>query len=808
MSPQLYCKIQLINLIWLILYTQISLAHNSPNNSCHLHTSQILQNNNSYSNTFTTIHTQSDRIEINYPQNIQFIGNVNIQHNDNIVKSDKLTIFYYRNNHELYHATTLFADGNVHYHNNSIQIEGSSAQFDLNNKKNKFHNSKYHIYQPNIYGKAKYITQIKHNHYIILNQGGFTTCTSNTNSWYIRGSKIIYDHYTNNIDIWNAYLTIKNIPIFYSPYLSFSLNNKNILESYIPNIKHSAKHGLILKIPYPLIFSKYYSGIISPYYSSNSGIKLQTKIHYFFKLGSGSITADIISDNITQHPANYYSYNNILSKLYWKHNGFIYKKWYCNINYVSNNNSTFSSNNNTIQKKTKLPNDFIDQKIFFYYNNKHYKLNIAYLGNSNFHTNQTIKNNYFTYIASPQLELYIHFNIYKKLFYFQIFNQFSRFIPSHYLNPTSIRIHTEPKINFTINNPWIKFNAETKLKITHYQQNNINYYNNQKHKMNHLQNKVSRIIPQLKIQGSMIFQQKTNISKKYKHFLEPKLQYLYTPYYCQRNIGIYDTKFIHMTYNNLFHDSIYSGLDRIAPANQIKSTITARCFKKRNELFYISVGNLFNINQQKKVIYHNYDANKTYCHPYTSKFLLLSGIGHWNINNYWNIHSETQFHIPINKFSFSNLALEYNNTHHILQINYRYINSKYLKNTPILHNPLLYYQTISQIGTTIYYPLLKNWKISYSQHHNLKFNYIINQTIGIQRITPCWIISILFERKITDWNKTLNTHSYDKKIQFYFKINNSKSKFYQNPYKLLQSSMIPYINIYNINYITTLTHDI
>lgn len=767
-------------------YAQSLLAHAIKKSDYYINKiSKPIDNDQYLKKKYKTIHIESDITQMYYPEKIEFFGNVLIKQNKNVIETDKLTI--YHSNNVL--NTKLYAEGNVIYRNKNIVLTGLYAEFNLNNKNLDLHQGTYYISKPHIYGTANIIMQRNNNRYTIVKKGCFTSCISNDNHWNIVGSTIMFDCLNNNIHIWNACLKINKIPLFYSPYLLLFMNIDKKLSFCIPYIKYSSQSGLILKIPLPLIFSKNYSSAITPYYISNFGIGLNTKILYNIMVGTGVLKFNIMQDNIKNNKSNYLQN----SKLYWKHYGIINKKWKFNIDYLFKNNFK-KCTENINNKYSKFIKDYINQKAKCSYSNKHYKISIAYLGKLNSYKKNIVQNNC-SYSVAPQLEMYFFSNyMQKKSLNFQIFNQFSRFIPTNDKYPDSIRIHTEPIINFTINNSWIRYNTETKLKITHYQQNNINYYNI-KHKQHkkYLQNKVMRIIPQFKIEGKMIFQKKTNTIKKNKYFLEPKLQYLYIPYFFQENIGIYDTKAIYINHSNLFHGTKYSGLDRIAAANQITGNITVRCLNKKNDKFNIAVGQILNLIDSNKIIDNSNFKKKSCISAIIPKIeLCASGMGYWRINNYWTIYSEMQYNTTIQELSFGNAILEYINEKNVtFQTNYRYVNTKYFQKDYLDNTPLTKNRTISQLGITTYCPLKNNWIISCSHYYNIKSNTLIEQTIGIQRLTPCCSFSVMYEHSIIDWQNKLHINSYENKIQFHLNLFDIQSSVH----KILGSKMIPYQRI-------------
>ncbi|WP_236840110.1 LPS assembly protein LptD [Blochmannia endosymbiont of Camponotus nipponensis] len=735
------------------------------------------------------MYIQSDELEVFYPKKIQFSGHVTMKQNNNILTSDKLIISCNKKNELLYN--TLYACGHINYHNKHIVLTGSHAWIDLYNKNVDIHHGTYYLLTPHIYGTANSIMQRKNNRYTIIKEGKCTSCMADDNYWNITGSEMIYDNHKHNIDIWNACLKIKTIPIFYSPYLSLSLHKNNVLRRYIPSIKYSSKYGLIFKIPCPINFSKHYSGSISPFYTSNLGIQLETEIHYSLKPGTGLLILDIINNDKLYNKNFSKNYYNKHWQLYWKHNGIMNKKWHFCSNYISSTGSdNYIEHFNIPAVHTYPHNDHINQKILCNYSNKNWNASLAYFGITNIPT-KAVQNNC-NYNATPQLELnsYYYTNIKHRPFNLKLFHQLTQFTPTNYYFPKTIRIHTEPTVNFSINDYWGNFNTEAKLIITHYQQKNINHYNTTQCSNYHLQNIVNRIIPQFKINGKMIFKKSTHIPKKYKHFLEPKLQYLYIPYRFQDNIGMYDTDIMHIDHKKLFHENTYSGLDRIFPVNQITGDITMRCFKKKKEIFYASIGHIFNLKQ----------CNSKYCtttqrtmHKISDNILLFSGLGHWTINDHWKINTEMKYDMQHHALSFGTLILEYKGKNNqILQTNYRYTSKQYLVKILSNINEPIYQNTIAQLGILAGYPLIDHWKINCSYYHNLKTNQTIDQTIGIQYYTPCWDINIACERKIINWNNQLNHNTYDNKIRLDIKIYSSTTDFKSNSYKMLNIGTLPY----------------
>ncbi|WP_163360057.1 LPS assembly protein LptD, partial [Enterobacter hormaechei] len=88
----------------------------------------------------------------------------------------------------------------------------------------------------------------------------------------------------------------------------------------------------------------------------------------------------------------------------------------------------------------------------------------------------------------------------------------------------STRVHLEPTINLPVSNDWSSLNTEAKLMATHYQQKNLDWYNNRYG--TDLEESVNRVLPQFKMDGKLIFERDMGLlAEGYTQTLEPRMQY-------------------------------------------------------------------------------------------------------------------------------------------------------------------------------------------------------------------------------------------------------------------------------------------
>ncbi len=118
------------------------------------------------------------------------------------------------------------------------------------------------------------------------------------------------------------------------------------------------------------------------------------------------------------------------------------------------------------------------------------------------------------------------------------------------------------ELTFHYPHPAWFLNSEFKLMHTYYQQDNIKVGSA-------LSKTVNRTLPKVRFHGGINFDRHLSLfDNHYTQTIEPQIQYLYIPEKDQSNIGLYDTTKLQDDFNGLFRDKSFSGLDRVASANQ------------------------------------------------------------------------------------------------------------------------------------------------------------------------------------------------------------------------------------------------
>ncbi|WP_067497848.1 LPS assembly protein LptD [Candidatus Gullanella endobia] len=729
-----------------------------------------------------SVHIQSKKATANYPEHVLFSGNVNIYQDNSIITADEIQLIQHKTQNKKSFCT-ITATGNVNYSNNEIKLKGEKAWSNLNTKDTDIYQGKYQIANRQGRGDADAIKQRNNKRYTVLENGSFTSCLLEDNSWSIVGEEVIHDREEQITEIWNAFFKIGKLPVLYSPYLKIPFGNNRRSRFLIPYTKYGSNNGFELSLPFCLNIIQNYDVTITPKYISKRGTQIQTEFRYQTKSGKRLIELDWLPKKRIYRNEHISSNDNNNDRwlFYWHDNEIIDKVWRFNVDYTKVNNSTYF--NNLDSKYGSTTDNYNTQKFSFGYADENCDTALSYKKFQVFNTN---KNN--SYRAIPQFDITYYKNDIAP-FNFEIFSQATKFTNVNNSYPEGTRFHIEPKLNLLLSNNWGSLNTEAKLMATYYRQKNIDEYKKNINIDHQLKSSVIRILPQLKTNGRMIFERNMDFIQNYKQTLEPSLQYLYVPYRNQNNIGIYDAILLQEDYLTLFRDRTYSGLDRIPSANQLSGYITTRIYDdNRVERFNASLGQIYYFFQPRisDTIsnYNKYDNTGSLVWTYDN---------YWYISNQWGVRSGLRYDSRLNNVTLGNAVLEYlGDKKHIIQLNYRYISPKYLEKMLTNINHSFYQKGISQIGVTYSWPLIDYCSLVGAYYYDTKSNQSANQVLGLQYSTCCWAINVGYERKITGFNKANNYKQYDNKVSFNIELRGLNGDSNLDIKKILTSSIIPY----------------
>ncbi|ELE9690903.1 LPS assembly protein LptD [Enterobacter kobei] len=717
-----------------------------------------------------------------YPDNATFTGNVDINQGNSRLQADEVQLHQKQPEGAAEPVRTVDALGNVHYDDNQVILKGPKAWSNLNTKDTNVWEGDYQMVGRQGRGKADLMKQRGENRYTILENGSFTSCLPGSNTWSVVGSEVIHDREEQVAEIWNARFKLGPVPVFYSPYLQLPVGDKRRSGFLIPNAKYSTSNYFEFYLPYYWNIAPNMDATITPHYIHKRGnVMWENEFRYLTQAGAGLMELDYLpSDKVFQdeHPTEGDKHRWLY---YWRHAGVMDQVWRFNVDYTKVSDPYYF--NDFDSKYGSSTDGYATQKFSVGYAIQNFNATVSTKQFQVFNT-QTAS----TYGAEPQLDVNWYQNDVGP-FDTHVYAQAVHFVNTNSDMPEATRVHLEPTINLPWSNDWASLNTEAKLMATHYQQKNLDWYNNRYG--TDLEESVNRTLPQFKMDGKLIFERDMALlADGYTQTLEPRMQYLYVPYRDQSKIQNYDSSFLQSDYSGLFRDRTYGGLDRIASANQLTTGVTTRVYDESAvERFNVSVGQIYYFTESRTG-----DDDINWEKDNKTGSLVWAGDTYWRMTDRWGLRGGLQYDTRLDNIATSSAAIEYRRDEdRMMQLTYRYASPEYIQATlPNYANADQYKDGISQVGGAASWPIADRWSIVGAYYFDTNANKPADQMVGLQYNSCCYALRVGYERKLNGWDTQNNQSKYDNVIGFNVELRGLSSNYGLGTQQMLRSNILPY----------------
>ena len=727
----------------------------------------------------------ADNAKGNYPDDAVFTGNVDIAQGNSRLQADEVQLHQKQAEGQPEPIRTVDALGNVHYDDNQVILKGPKGWSNLNTKDTNIWEGDYQMVGRQGRGKADLMKQRGENRYTILENGSFTSCLPGSDTWSVVGSEVIHDREEQVAEIWNARFKLGPVPVFYSPYLQLPVGDKRRSGFLIPNAKYSTNNYFEFYLPYYWNIAPNMDATITPHYMHRrGGIMWENEFRYLTQAGAGLMEFDYLnSDKVyeDEHPKDD---NSRRWLFYWQHAGVLDQVWRFNVDYTKVSDTSYF--NDFDNKYGSSTDGYATQKFSVGYAVQNFDATVS---TKQFQVFDAQNSN--SYSAQPQLDVNYYQNDVGP-FDTRIYGQAVHFVNTNDNMPEATRVHLEPTINLPLSNNWGSINTEAKLLATHYQQTNLDWYNNNPSNVNKLDESANRVMPQFKVDGKMVFERDMQmLAPGYTQTLEPRAQYLYVPYRDQSHIYNYDSSLLQSDYSGLFRDRTYGGLDRIASANQVTTGVTSRVYDDAAvERFNISVGQIYYFTESRTG-----DDNIKWENDDKTGSLVWAGDTYWRISDRWGLRSGIQYDTRLDSIANSSSSIEYRRDENRMpQLNYRYASPEYIQATlPSYYSTADQYKNgISQVGAVASFPIAERWSIVGAYYFDTNVNKEADSMLGLQYNSCCYAIRFGYERKLNGWDDKQQHAIYDNTIGFNIELRGLSSNYGLGTNQMLRSNILPY----------------
>jgi LPS-assembly protein len=603
------------------------------------------------------------------------------------------------------------ARGNVTLRDSDMVIDSEQAEWSMIDDTGILLDAEYQIREMNARGNASHVLR-KGNVSTRLKNATYTTCQKGDNAWILEADKVNLDHVEAVGEAEDVVIKLAGLPVFYTPYINFPLNDERKSGFLTPSIGSSNETGFDLTTPYYFNIAPNLDATVSPRVMSDRGLLLSGEFRYLFEKGDGVIDAGYLNnDNLSRSGDEENPHHDESRKHFsWEHSSQLSDALRVNLdyNYVSDDDyiEDFSSSL-SLASTTHLKRDFRVT-----YNQTNWRFLARAQGY------QTITDAIEPYKRLPQLKF--SGELPEQLFglTFGLESEYVDF--DHDELVAGQRYNIEPSITLPIESLAGFIKPRIAVQHTRYDlDKNVNLGQ---------EDSLTRTLPILSLDSGLFFERQLNFSNtKYIQTLEPRAFYLYVPERDQSDIPDFDTGLNTFRYSQLFSHNRFSGTDRVGDANQLSLAVTTRFINQQTgrEAFNFTLGQIRYFKDRKVTL------NEAVGRDNDSDFVAQMSA---NITQHWTLNGEIQWDPDNDSNNLSSIQARYRGGNgSILNVGHRYRRDD-----------------IEQIDMSAYIPLSQQWSVVGRWYRSIRDSRTLEALAGVEYQSCCWATRFVARNYVND----------------------------------------------------------
>ena len=249
----------------------------------------------------------ADSIRLN-EEILNLIGNVTLKDHLRTIKSDHVT--FDRKNH------VINAEGHVSVIQSDSRYSGENFRIDTKRDAVSSNSVRFLLYSSERVTNGDRAVMVRGNSENLLLENGIwelgqssvTHCPEGVDDVVINASEVELNTNTRQGKARNVTAKIKNVPLFYSPYIGFPLGAERLSGFLFPTLGYRSRDGAIIEVPYYFNLAPNYDATISTNILSKRGLQLQGEFRHLGVFSDTTMRGEILhKDKIHPNRENRYA---------------------------------------------------------------------------------------------------------------------------------------------------------------------------------------------------------------------------------------------------------------------------------------------------------------------------------------------------------------------------------------------------------------------------------------------------------------------------------------------------------------------
>lgn len=633
---------------------------------------------------------EADRVISHGDARYELLGDAIIQRADQRVAADHI-LFDDR-------QRSVDATGQVRFDEPDLHLEAQQARLLLDTDEGEIRPVDYLLYSAHARGTAATLSlegpQRKR-----LRQASYTTCPQGSDAWRLRASQVLLKQDEGTGVARHARLEVRNIPVFYTPYISFPIDDRRRSGFLIPGIGNSDQSGFDLRLPYYWNIAANRDATLTPRYMEKRGLMLDTEWRYLNRRSAGQLDMAVLPDDD--------AYDADRHLVAFRHQGTLGERL------------RIEADLNDVSDEAYF-NDFGESLEFTSITHLERRLQAIYQGDwwrlqgraQNF---QTVDPTILTrpYARLPQVSFTARTPVRPFGLESSLGAEFTAFDHSRSdFVDTGDRLDLRPRLSLPLRRTAFEIIPSLTVVHTQYDLERVDPS---------LDSKPSRTTPIVSLDNRVYFERQTELfGHAYQQTLEPRAFYVYAPARDHSDIPLFDSGNRTFRFRELFTENRFTGADRVGDANQLALAVTSRYLDPLSgtERVRASLGQLFYF-EDREVTLQNTAALEEGQSD-------IAGELEVNLPGPLALYSDALWNPDDGSTRQSNTGIHYRGgARRVANLSYRYTKG-----------------SLAQLDASWLWPLSHQWHLAGRWNYSLQDNRTLEALFGAEYDSCCWALRI------------------------------------------------------------------
>jgi LPS-assembly protein len=610
----------------------------------------------------------------------------------------------------------------------------------------------FRIFDRNGRGFAKEMS-VRPDGVVKLEKVRYTTCPVGNQDWMLQASSISLDTDQQEGTAHGVVMRFKDVPIFYTPFISFPLGDERKSGLLFPSFGHSTNNGYQLDVPYYFNLAPNYDLMLTPGYLSARGVQLGGEFRFLTATSRGQIEENFLPNDTIQHADRAYLHVTDITNLT---QGLRF-----DADIASVSDSNYFSDFAVGAEQTSVT--YLERRAELLYYDDAWRIRAQL---QNFQTIDTsIDPGDRPYSRVPRIQAYGFWPLFNSRFEFALDSEVTNFLRE--VGPAGVRMDLSPELRWSNRSAGYFFVPAVGYHFTQYDLQNAAYG---------APSTPTLTLPYARLDTGLIFERDAGAQGQRTQTFEPRLVYSYVPYRNQDELPIFDTGLPDFNLIELYRTNRYVGGDRIGDANQLAFGATTRLFNQTTGVQYLSatIGQLHYFTLPRvflpNEITQTLPGQTLTTLPGQGTFVILPGqslptlpgqtvpsvpsetppiyhasdlISEVSVTAYkhWNINLDYQWNPYTSQTDKSEILVQYHpESSKVVNLGYRF-----------------QHDILKQYDGSFAWPIAGHWNTVGRWVYSLQDRQTIEQLAGFEYKSCCWRIQVVQRRYLTNRTGGLNT---------------------------------------------------